>query len=144
MSRVQFRIGTLMLFILAFGIYFNFLRTSLRLTGITGLSVELDSRMLPAIFVHVTKSVVRSGASVTVPAKLELIPGESVLASFASALAWMLWRRAIRMRRARLDRQFADERSVDRDNRGSIRELAQFTASVARPVPDQSGEPKRV
>jgi hypothetical protein len=143
MSRVQFRIGTLMLVTLFFGIYFGMLRTYLRVTGISGLSVGAGGWNLPVVFLHVTRSVVRNASPVAIRGKVELFSGASVVLALAGALTGIVWRRR-RARRERLDRQFAMQERVDSDNRGHIRGLAQFIGPNTTPRMDQCGEPERV
>jgi hypothetical protein len=132
-----------MLVVLMFGICFGVLRTYLRPTGISGVSVGADGWNLPAIFVHVTRSIVRSGRPVATRDKLELFSCASIVFAAAGCMTGIVWRHTIRMRRARLDRQLPKWKRVDVDKPGAISGLARLTRPIASSGTNQSGEPKR-
>ena len=143
MSRVQFRISTIMLAILFVGFYFGFLQALMHVTEISGLSVSVRGRWnLPGVFIHVKRSVVRNGSPVA--ARIELISGESLLLVLGTAITGIVWRRGIRARRVRLDRQFLKSGEFDVGKPGSISGLARLTGPTARPAPHGSGEVEKV
>jgi hypothetical protein len=147
MPPIRFRIRTIMIVICVLAILLVAIRIWADFEGISGMSVGLDAWNLPALFVHVTRPTTLYSGPTTLRF-VQIYSLRDLVVSLAAALAGPTARsacaRAVRMRRAKLDRQFAMQEHANSDVRGLIAGLAQFTGPNTTPTADQSGASKRV
>jgi hypothetical protein len=140
MARVHFRFRTIMIAILVVAVSLFMARSYVEKYRISGLSIGIDSWNLPVLILSVSTPI----AFEDEPAILDQTIACSLVGSVASvayAIALCLigysinriGSRAIRMRREKLDRQFAMKERVETVDQGHIRGLAEFTRSINVP-----------
>jgi hypothetical protein len=147
MLTIRFRIRTIMIAICALAIILVAVRICAHVLGISGMSVGTDASNIPALFLDVTRPITLYNGQATLRDTITyslrdiVAPVAMVL---AGPMAVAACSRAVRIRRAKLDRQFAMQEHVDSDDRGRIIGLAQCTGPNTTLRTDESGEPKIV
>jgi hypothetical protein len=143
MRPLRFRIRAVMIAVLFAASYVFLVRIFADVHGIYRVSAGLDTRNVPALFLHFDR---RFG----VLDDRKFLRGVTTIAldkaaiycapTVAVVLLVTAFRRAARARRDRLDRQFAMRDRIDSEFRGNIRRLAEFTGSRIAPSAGRSGE----
>ena len=136
-----------MIAICALAIVLVAIRIWARGNGISGMSVGTDASNVPTLFLHVRRPITLYNGPATLRYKITYSLRDmvaSVAMALASAMAGAACYRAVRTRRAKLDRKFAMQEHADSDDRGLIRGLAQCTGPTTTYGMDRSREPKRV